>query len=135
MKKILSTAYSATSFSIGLFILRAGAGALMIPHGYDKLNKFNEYKVVFSDPFHIGTTASLSLSIFAEFFCAILIILGFLTRFACIPLMINMSVALFVAHHGDLFGVGEKAAIFLTAFTAILFTGPGNYSVDKMVIK
>jgi putative oxidoreductase len=135
MKKIISARYSETSLSIGLFILRAASGALMIPHGYDKLTHFSKYSAAFADPFHIGAIASLSLDIFAEFFCAILIIPGLLTRLASIPLMIAMAVAVFYAHHGEIFGNGERAALYFAMFLSVFFAGPGKFSVDKMIGK
>jgi putative oxidoreductase len=135
MKKIFSTKYNETAFSIGLFFLRAGAGALMIPHGYDKLKKFGEMAEGFPDPFNIGPTASLALLIFAEFFCSILVVLGLFTRFACIPLIIAMSVALFEAHKGLVFGEGEHATLYIVIFGALLFTGPGRYSIDRVIGK
>jgi putative oxidoreductase len=135
MKQILSTKYNETTFSIGLFILRAGASALMIPHGYDKLTKFGEMTEGFPDPFGIGSTASLALLIFAEFFCSILLVLGLFARLACIPLIIAMSVALFVAHKGLIFGEGEHAALYIVIFGSLLFTGPGRYSLDRVIAK
>jgi putative oxidoreductase len=135
MRRIFSTRYSENVFSIGLFILRAGAGALMIPHGYDKLNKFGEMTTGFPDPFHVGPTASLALLIFAEFFCAIFIILGLFTRLACIPLIIAMSMAVYIGHKGQIFGEGEHAALYVIIFACLLFTGPGKFSLDKIIGK
>ena len=145
MKKLLSTRYTETSFSIALFLLRIAAGGLMIPHGYDKLKQFSVYAPKYTDPFHIGTSLSLSLSIFAEFFCAILIVLGLLTRLATIPLIINMAVAVLIAHKGQILfyfdkegqmhGAGEHAALYLAMFFVILLVGPGRFSLDKMIGK
>ena len=73
--------------------------------------------------------------IFAEFFCGVFILLGLFTRLACIPLIISMSVALFYAHKGDFFGDGEKATLFLLGYLALLFTGPGKVSMDKLIGK
>ena len=89
----------------------------------------------FADPFHVGSTTSLSMVVFAEFFCSVFIILGLFTRLACIPLIIAMSVALFIANKGDFFGAGESAGLFLTCFVALLFTGPGKVSLDRFVTK
>jgi putative oxidoreductase len=72
---------------------------------------------------------------FAEFFCAAFIILGLFTRLAAVPLVIAMSVALIYAHKGQFFGDGEKAAIYLVAFLAILFIGPGKASLDRFIGK
>ena len=108
---------------------------MMVSHGYDKLRHFSKYSAGFSDPFHLGSGLSLSLDIFAEFFCSCLLVLGLFTRLACIPLIIAMSVALFNAHQGDAFGNGERAALYLCGYIALLFVGPGKVSVDKLIGK
>lgn len=132
--KIITIKYSRAAFSFATLILRLGLGIIMLfGHGKDKLLHFSEYSANFSDPFHIGSAASLSLDIFAEFFCSCLVILGLFTRLACIPLIIAMSVALFYAQHGNVFGGGERAAIFLTGYITLLFLGPGKVSVDGMI--
>jgi len=134
--KIISIKYSHTAFSFATFFLRMGLGIIMlVAHGNDKLQHFSKYSAIFSDPFHLGRITSLSLDIFAEFFCSCLIILGLFTRLACIPLIIAMSVAVLYAHHGDVFGVGERASLFLTGYIALLFLGPGKFSVDGLIGK
>jgi putative oxidoreductase len=135
MKRLFSIKYSDNAISFTLLILRLALGGLMIPHGYNKLMHFASKSSAFSDPFHIGSTASLSLTIFAEFFCAVFIVLGLFTRLACIPLIINMSIAVFFAHKGDFFDTGEKATLFLAGFIALLFTGPGKVSMDRFIGK
>src|SRR6476661_2970765 len=110
MKRLFSTSVSDNAFSFAVLVLRVGAGSLlMIQHGLDKLMHFAQKAPKFADPFHIGHTTSLSLVVFAEFFCAAFIILGLFTRLACIPLIIAMSVALFFAHKGEILGDGEAA--------------------------
>lgn len=135
MKKLLSIRYSDNGISLAALVLRLALGGLMIPHGYSKLMKFSSLSSKFSDPFHIGSTASLSLTVFAEFFCAVFIVLGLFTRLSCIPLIIAMGVALFIAHKGDVFDTGEKAALFLLGYIALLFTGPGKVSADRFIGK
>ncbi|HEU4473112.1 MAG TPA: DoxX family protein, partial [Flavisolibacter sp.] len=89
MKRLFSTNYSDNGFSFAVLLLRVGVGSLMmIQHGLDKLMHFAQKAPRFSDPFNIGSTTSLSLVVFAEFFCAAFIILGLFTRLACIPLVI-----------------------------------------------
>ena len=136
MKKLLSTRVSENALAFALLVLRLGAGSLVLmKHGLDKLMHFSQKSGGFADPFHIGSTASLSLSVFAEFFCAVFIILGLFTRLACIPLLINMAIALFIAHQGDFFGKGELAGLFMVVFTTLLFTGPGKVSLDRLIAK
>src|SRR5215213_8060906 len=98
MRKLFSTKVSDNAFSFAMLLLRLGAGSLiMINHGLDKLMHFAQKASGFADPFYIGSTTSLALVVFAEFFCGAFIILGLFTRLACIPLVIAMSVALFSA--------------------------------------
>jgi putative oxidoreductase len=135
MKKIFSTRYSDSAISFSLLVLRIAMGGMMIPHGYQKLMKFATLSKGFTDPFHIGSPAALSLTIFAEFFCAILVLAGLMTRLATLPLIIAMSVAVFYAHHGQVFGDGEHAALYLAGFIALLFAGPGKISMDRLIGK
>jgi putative oxidoreductase len=136
MSKLLSTNYTAVSFNIAMFILRVGGGVILFgAHGYDKLIKFQQYSGKFMNFLGLGSTTSFVLVVFAEFFCSLLIILGLFTRLAVIPIIIGMTVALFQAHNGDIFGKGELSALFLIIFTTILLVGPGKFSVDGMISK
>jgi putative oxidoreductase len=116
-----------------MLVLRVICGALIIPHGYDKLVHFSSLKSNFINLFGIGSTTSLALVIFAEFFCGMFLVVGLFTRIAVIPLFVTMGVALYKAHNLDFFGQGEKAALFLAAFFTILLCGPGRISVDGMI--
>jgi putative oxidoreductase len=135
MKKLLSTGYTDWAFNIAVLVLRTGLGLMMLPHGYDKLVHFAAKKNTFINFLGIGSTFSLSLSLFAEFFCAMFVIIGLFTRFTVLPLLIGMAVALFKAHDAAIFGGGEKAALYLTGFIAIFLLGPGKASVDGMMGK
>jgi putative oxidoreductase len=135
MKKLFSTRYSDNAVSFALLVLRLTAGGLMIPHGFQKLMDFAEKSSAFSDPFHIGGPVSMALVVFAEFFCGALIVIGLFTRLACIAPIISMTVALLYAHNGDVFGAGEKAALFLGGLLALLFTGAGKVSLDRLAGK
>jgi putative oxidoreductase len=135
MKKLLSVSYSNWAFNIAMLVLRAGSGALIIPYGYNKLIHFAEKKDSFMNFMGMGSTLSYSLVIFAEFFCGMFIVLGLFTRLAVIPLVISMSVVVFKASHGDIFGKGAEAALFLACFLAILLCGPGKLSADGLINK
>jgi len=111
--------------------LRIVSGAVMLTHGYPKFQKVLEGNLAFGDPIGIGQVPSLYLATFAEFLCAILVIIGLYTRLSLIPLIINMSVAFFIAHAADDFGTKEKSLLFLGMFIVIFFTGPGRFSIDK----
>ena len=133
MSQFFSTKYKQGALDFSLFFLRLAGGGLMILHGFNKLIHFTDKVKKFPDPIHIGSTLSLSLVIFAEFFCAVLLVFGLLTRLAAIPLVIVMSVALFVVHGGRVFDDGESAALFLAVFTCLLFIDFANYSWTNLV--
>lgn len=135
MKKLVSTKYSAGAFNAAMLLLRIGSGVLIMNHGYGKLMKFGSMQHKFMNFLGLGSTLSLSLVIFAEFFCGMFIILGLFTRLAAIPLMIAMGVALIKAHNTDFFGEGEAAALYMIAFMVLLIIGPGKVSVDGMIGK
>jgi putative oxidoreductase len=135
MKKLFSSKYTDNGIGFALLVLRLFSGILIAHGGYQKLMHFTATTQQLPDPFHVGHTASAALCIFAEFFCGSLIVIGLMTRLACIPLIINMSVALFVAHKGHVFGVGTPATLFLGCFITLLFAGPGKVSLDRLISK
>ena len=135
MKRLLSTHYSAGAFNVAMLFIRIVSGAIMMSHGYNKLVNFASKKATFMNFLGIGRATSLSLTIFAEFFCALFIIIGLLTRLASIPLIVVMCVAIFKAHNADFFGEAELASLYLAAFVVLLLVGPGRISVDGMVGK
>lgn len=135
MGKLTSTSYTTGAFNAGMLVLRLGLGGLMMKHGYDKLIHFAKYKSQFINFLGIGQSMSLSLVIFAEFFCALFILIGLFTRLATIPLIIVMCVALFKAHNADFMGEGEMATLYLTGYLGLLFLGPGKISIDGMMGK
>ena len=132
MKKILFD-HKAISIDLGILLLRLFFGAAMLTHGYPKFIKMMSGDFSFGDPLGIGHEASLILTVFAEFFCSILLIIGLFTRLTTIPLMITMGTAFFIVHGADPFGTKEKAILFLGAYMVIFFTGPGKYSLDKKI--
>ncbi|MEO7801682.1 MAG: DoxX family protein [Ginsengibacter sp.] len=135
MRALLSSKHSAGAINAALFILRVGFAILIIKHGYQKLSHFESMQHQFINFLGLGATVSLVLTIFAEFFCGMLLVLGLFTRFACIPLIVTMCVALVKAHNMDVFGKGEAAFLFLLGFIAILLAGPGKASLDSVLNK
>jgi putative oxidoreductase len=136
MKKLFSTGFTNGSINFSLFLLRVVFGGLLITqHGWDKLMKFSTLRYSFPDPFHIGSTVSLSLVIFAEVLCAGFIILGLLTRLAAVPLVITFGVIVFMVKGNASIGDREVAIMYLCSFLVILAAGPGKASVDRLMGK
>lgn len=125
---------SSKPFSIdaGVLLLRLFSGLFMMYYGWKKFTGFEERSASFPDPFHIGSPASLSLTIFGELVCPVFIVLGLFTRLALIPSIITMLVATFYAHAGQPIIEREHAISFLIPYLAIFFIGPGRYSIDAL---
>lgn len=136
MKKFfLSASRGSLTSDLAALILRIGFGILMIPsHGYAKLVSFNERKDEFMDFLGLGSTVSLSLAVFAEIFCSVLLILGLLTRLATIPLLITILV-IFSVHNWELIGKYELVTAFFVGYLAIILQGPGRFSLDYLIFK
>ena len=147
----LSREKSDVALSIGLLLLRVGFGGFLMTHGWGKVQMMigGDY-ASFGDPIGIGPVASLILTAFAEFLCALMVLVGYGTRWFSIPIVIAMAVAAFVAHGSDpltmaeganLFFSGaskswaskQPALMFLIPFLALAFTGGGRYSLDQML--
>ena len=122
------------SLDVGLLILRASCG-LMATHGWSKFIHFAERSVKWPDPFHVTPPVSLGLTVFAELVCTLLVVVGLYTRLALVPLIICMAVAVFIIHGDDPFGDKEHALLFLLPYLALMFTGPGKYSLDRVIRK
>jgi putative oxidoreductase len=135
MKKLLSTKYSAGAFSTAMLVLRLTVGILMMMHGYDKLVHFGAKQNTFMNFLVMGSTVSLVLVVFAEFFCSLFLILGLFTRLATIPLIIATGVMVYKVHNVDIFGDGELPALYFACYFIILLVGPGRVSVDSMIGK
>jgi putative oxidoreductase len=120
--------------NVGILIFRVGIGLMMMfPHGWDKLIGFGQRMNTFPDPLGIGSKASLALTVFAEFFCSVLIMIGFKTRIASAPLFICMIVAGFAVHGADPWARKEKAILYALCYLVLLFIGSGKFSIDGLM--
>ncbi len=119
---------------LGLLAVRLLAGGMMLTHGNPKIDRLlGEGPVKFADPFGLGPEISLVLVLFAEVACSILVMIGFKTRLATLPLLVTMLVAAFLIHGADPFGEKELSLTFFTLFLSILISGSGRYSVDGVM--
>jgi putative oxidoreductase len=137
--------------SIGLLILRLGMGGYMLTHGIGKLKMVRDGQFAeFGGHLGLSPTLSLLLVTFAEFLCAILVMAGLVTRLAAVPIVFTMAVAAFIVHGSDPWTMGYAAELFFKgaskfpvakqlplmfaiAFLALVFTGPGRFSLDALL--
>jgi putative oxidoreductase len=121
---------------LGYLFLRVGAGGTMFWwHGLPKLLSFSDRMDSFADPFGISPAISLVLIIIAEVLCSLLLVLGLWTRLATIPLIIGMSVIIFMVNGDSPFKDNELAIVYLIIFMTLFFTGSGRYSIDRITFR
>lgn len=136
MKKILSVTNSPKSVDVAILITRVAVAALMLYHGLPKLvTLFSGDPIQFPGLFGMSPAFALGLTVFAEVFCSIFILVGFGTRLAVIPLAITMLVAVLMIHAADPFTNKEPGIHFLLLYVVLFITGSGRYSVDGLIQK
>ncbi len=146
MKKLFSIYYNETAMDVGLFLLRISVSLAMIFYGYHKLTHFTE--TMHSDFWEKeinfmgkGGAVSLGLTIFAEFFCSLFIILGLCTRLSLIPLLFCMGYIVVVLDKYEIVSAGEHgyelnhAFFYFVIYFVLLLTGPGKWSIDRLISK
>ncbi|RKD14377.1 DoxX family protein [Pelobium manganitolerans] len=131
MKKLFSVDNTSNTIGVALLIARVGIATLMLTHGIPKLNMLlADAPVQFIPIMGMSAEFSLVLAIFAEVICSILILVGFASRLATIPLIITMLVAVFFVHAADPFTKMEAGLHYLLVYVVLLVAGSGKYSVD-----
>jgi len=134
MKKILSVNKAATTTDIALLVARIGIAVLMLTHGIPKMMMlFSGTPVQFPTVMGMSAELSLGFAVFSEVICSVLILAGFATRLAAIPLIITMLVAVGIIHAADPFGKQEPGLQYLLVYVVLLFAGSGKFSIDYLL--
>lgn len=114
--------------------VRVFVGFAMLSHGFPKLQMLLAGgKIEFFDFMGMGPQVTLILTIFAEFVCSILLILGLFTRVSLGFLIFTMIIAAFVVHGADPFEKREMSLIYLSVYLLLMVVGAGKISVDHMI--
>ncbi len=119
----------------GWLIFRVLAALLMLRHGFGKLIGFNDIAPNFVDPLGLGSTLSLLLVVGSEFFAALFVAIGLLTRWASVTILITMLVAAFITHGPDPFAKKELAILYAVVYLFFVCAGGGKYSLDNYLNK
>lgn len=120
---------------LGILLLRVIFGGFFVYYGSYKVASYHEILPVFTDYIGIGAKLSFHLVIFAELVCGFLVLIGFWTRLAVIPIFIAMFVAYFIAHAKDPFTIKQIALLYLLLSLVVFILGSGKYSVDALLQK
>jgi putative oxidoreductase len=123
---------------LALLLLRWVTGAFLIYQSHD--NIFSAERMLEFEKFltQFGFAAPhlmAPLSVYAQFICAILFILGLLTRWAGLVTTFNFIVAVWMVHLPQPFVLWWPALVLV--FLGILFAtaGAGRYSIDARLAR
>jgi putative oxidoreductase len=124
----------------GILVLRIGIGIMFILHGYPKLmGGPDKWESLGANMGNVGIGFAPVfwgfMAAFAEGVGGLLLLLGLLTRPACLLLFITMVVAA-IKHNLDegKFMAGAHPTEDAIVFLSLIFIGPGKYSLDRWLL-
>ena len=121
-----------------LLILRVITGTVLIHHGYEKLANIENFADAFVRPLHLPFPIFLSyVAAFSEIGGSWLLILGLATRFGALAIVGTISVAIYHALVTSGFNIFllELLLLYFASATSIALTGPGDFSIDEVIIR
>jgi putative oxidoreductase len=122
----------------GAFFLRIVIGWRLIDGTQDNIfswERMIEFKNFLAERNVMYPLIAAHVSVYAQFICGILYIVGAFVRGAAIIMIINFIAALFIAHIGTTFQQSFDAIIILFGSIFFLFYGSGKLSIDNSVLK
>ncbi len=118
----------------GAIFLRLIIGWRLIDGTQDNVfswDRMIEFKVFLEQQNFVYPLAAAIISVYAQFICGALYILGLFTRPAAIIMILNFVVALLTVHWGTTFLDSFQALTMLFGSIFFLFNGAGKLSLDE----
>jgi putative oxidoreductase len=136
-ERILGIKKFPVGVDLALLLVRLVVGFAFMHHGYGKI----QHPMTWMGPKSAYPVFFQALAAISEFIGGTALVLGFLTRIAAFGIICTMSVAvhLHMFTMGDPFinttggGSYELALVYLIISVLLLFTGPGIFSLDKLI--
>jgi putative oxidoreductase len=129
------TSYFETRKDYGTIFLRLVIGWRLIDgtqdnvFNWDRMLEFRDFLGVHGAPIPLVCAV---VSVYAQFICGTLYIIGWLVRPAAFIMIINFIAALIIAHVGLTFEQSFAAWIMLASAAFFLFHGAGKISIDEL---
>jgi putative oxidoreductase len=124
---------------LGPLLVRVVFGYFWLETGIAKVHNiagFTQRFVGWGIPF---PAFSATLSAWTELVGGLLLMLGLLTRLVCIPMLINMAVAVTLVVSSNLMGLDDYVeadeVVYSLIFFWLLMAGPGKVSVDTWLAR
>jgi putative oxidoreductase len=120
-------------------IARLTVGLVFFPSGWGKLHDLEKVTDYFTTLGLPAPAFQARLASSAEFVCGGLLLLGVATRFATVPLIITMCVAIRTALWDQVDGISRLVGLTEFAYIALLIwlatDGPGPLSLDRLLTR
>ena len=121
---------------LAILLLRVFTGALLIHHGFEKLNDINNFADAFVRPLHLPFPVTLSyVAATSEIVGSWSLIIGLGTRLGASAILGTMSVAIYHALVTSGFNIYllELLALYFASAISIILLGPGKFSADYLI--
>ena len=131
-----SILYKSIFKDFAFLVLRVFTGALLVHHGFEKLNDINNFADAFVRPLHLPFPVTLSyLAAGSEIGGSWLLILGLGTRIGASAILGTMSVAIYhaIATSGFNIYLLELLVLYFSSVFSIILLGPGMFSADYLL--
>ena len=124
---------------VGPLVVRLVFGYFWLETGIAKVQNLDGFTQRFVG-WHIPYPAfNAGLSAWTELLGGLLIMLGLFTRIVCIPMIINMAVAVTLVVSANLMGLDDYVeadeVVYSLIFFWLLIAGPGKASLDTLVAR
>ena len=131
-----SILYKSILEDLAILLLRVFTGALLIHHGFEKLNDINNFADAFVRPLHLPFPVTLSyVAAASEIVGSWSLIIGLGTRLGGTAILGTMIVAIYHALVTSGFNIYllELLALYFAAAISIILIGPGKFSADYLI--
>jgi len=120
-------------------VARLTVGLVFLQSGWGKLHDVEKVTNYFTELGLAAPAFQARLASTAEFVCGGLLLLGFATRFAAVPLIVTMCVAIRTAQWEQVDGIGSLVGLTEFAYIALLLwlatNGAGPLSLDRLIAR
>ena len=133
---LTSILYKSIFKDLAILLLRVFTGALLIHHGFEKLNDINNFADAFVRPLHLPFPVTLSyLAATSEIVGSWSLIIGLGTRLGASAILGTMSVAIYHALVTSGFNIYllELLVLYFSSAISIILLGPGKFSADFLI--
>jgi putative oxidoreductase len=120
-------------------IARLTVGLVFFQSGWGKLHDLEKVTGYFTELGIPNPAFQARFASTAEFVCGGLLLLGLATRFAVVPLIVTMCVAIRTAQWENVDGIGSLLGLLEFSYIALLVwlgtDGPGPLSLDRLIAR